>query len=107
MVTLNRIYTRSGDAGDTALGNGVRVPKYSARVTAYGTIDEVNSAIGLVLASDLPQAVRDCLTRIQHELFDLGGELSEAEIEAESLKKSIKKNCNLPPGLVDKIISEL
>ncbi|MEJ2383287.1 MAG: cob(I)yrinic acid a,c-diamide adenosyltransferase [Xanthomonadales bacterium] len=72
---LTKIYTRTGDRGTTGLGDGSRVDKDSLRVEAYGTIDEVNSAIGLVLASDLPQAVRDCLTRIQHELFDLGGEL--------------------------------
>src|SRR5210317_2020627 len=72
---LSKIYTRTGDRGTTGLGDGSRVDKDSLRVEAYGTIDEVNSAIGLVLASDLPPAVRDCLTRIQHELFDLGGEL--------------------------------
>jgi cob(I)alamin adenosyltransferase len=59
----------------TGLGDGSRVDKDSLRVEAYGTVDEVNSAVGMVLASDLPDTVRDCLTRIQHELFDLGGEL--------------------------------
>jgi len=72
---LTKIYTRTGDRGTTGLGDGSRVDKDSLRVEAYGTVDEVNSAIGLVLASELPSAVRDCLTRIQHELFDLGGEL--------------------------------
>jgi cob(I)alamin adenosyltransferase len=71
---LSKIYTRTGDKGTTGLGDG-SVDKDSLRVEAYGTVDELNSAVGLVLCSDLPDAVRDCLTRIQHELFDLGGEL--------------------------------
>jgi cob(I)alamin adenosyltransferase len=73
---LSRIYTRTGDDGTTGLGDGTRTPKDSARVEAYGTVDELNSAIGVVLAvRTLPQAVRDCLTEVQHDLFDLGGEL--------------------------------
>jgi cob(I)alamin adenosyltransferase len=72
---LTKIYTRTGDRGTTGLGDGSRVDKDSLRVEAYGTVDEVNSAIGLVLSSELPESVRACLTRIQHELFDLGGEL--------------------------------
>jgi cob(I)alamin adenosyltransferase len=72
---LTKIYTRTGDRGTTGLGDGSRVDKDSLRVEAYGTVDEVNSAIGLVLSSTLPDAVRGCLMRIQHELFDLGGEL--------------------------------
>ena len=72
---LSKIYTRTGDKGTTGLGDGTRVDKDHARVAAYGTVDELNSAIGLVLSSNLPDEVRDCLTRTQHELFDLGGEL--------------------------------
>ncbi|MBT8049409.1 MAG: cob(I)yrinic acid a,c-diamide adenosyltransferase [Xanthomonadales bacterium] len=72
---LSKIYTRTGDKGTTGLGDGSRVDKDSLRVEAYGTIDELNSAVGLVLAAELPDDVRDCLTRTQHELFDLGGEL--------------------------------
>ena len=72
---LSRIYTRTGDDGSTGLGDGSRVAKDSARVTAYGTVDEANSCIGLVLASDVPDDVRTLLTAIQHQLFDLGGEL--------------------------------
>lgn len=72
---LSKIYTRTGDDGSTGLGDGSRVGKDSARVEAYGTVDEANSCIGLLLAVDLPDAVRDLLTRIQHQLFDLGGEL--------------------------------
>jgi cob(I)alamin adenosyltransferase len=73
---LSKIYTRTGDDGTTGLGDGSRVAKESARVEAYGTVDETNSAIGMVLAvANLPEPVRVTLTRIQHELFDLGGEL--------------------------------
>jgi cob(I)alamin adenosyltransferase len=73
---LSKIYTRTGDDGSTGLGDGARVPKESLRVEAYGTVDETNSAIGVMLAiSTLPEAVRRCLTEVQHDLFDLGGEL--------------------------------
>jgi cob(I)alamin adenosyltransferase len=73
---LSRIYTRTGDDGTTGLGDGSRVPKDSVRVEAYGTVDELNSAIGVLLAvPELPPAVTACLTEVQHELFDLGGEL--------------------------------
>ena len=72
---LSKIYTRTGDDGSTGLGDGTRVGKDSARVEAYGTVDEANSTIGLVLACELPAEVREVLTRVQHHLFDLGGEL--------------------------------
>jgi cob(I)alamin adenosyltransferase len=73
---LSRIYTRTGDDGTTGLGDGSRVPKDSARVEAYGTVDELNSVVGVLLAvPGLPPQVSDCLTGVQHELFDLGGEL--------------------------------
>jgi cob(I)alamin adenosyltransferase len=73
---LSKIYTRTGDDGTTGLGDGARVPKDGPRVEAYGTVDETNSLIGMILATDdLSDDVARCLTRIQHELFDLGGEL--------------------------------
>lgn len=73
---LSRIYTRTGDDGSTGLGDGTRVPKDDARVEAYGTVDEANSAVGVILAAgELPEAVARCLTVVQHELFDVGGEL--------------------------------
>lgn len=73
---LSKIYTRTGDDGSTGLGDGARVDKDHARMEAIGTVDELNSAIGAVLALDLIAPVRECLTGVQHELFDLGGELS-------------------------------
>ena len=73
---LSKIYTRTGDDGTTGLGDGSRVPKDSLRVTAYGTVDELNCTIGMVLAIEgVNGAVRETLTQVQHELFDLGGEL--------------------------------
>ena len=73
---LSKIYTRTGDDGTTGLGDGTRVRKDDARVEAYGTVDETNSAIGLVLANNrLPVKVGAVLLEIQHDLFDLGGEL--------------------------------
>lgn len=73
---LSRIYTRTGDDGSTGLGDGSRVPKDASRVAAYGTIDELNSTVGMVLACDgVPDAVREALVQVQHDLFDLGGEL--------------------------------
>jgi len=73
---LSKIYTRTGDDGTTGLGDGSRVDKDSLRVEAYGTVDEANSAIGLVLAvATVPDDVRHCLTEVQHDLFELGGEL--------------------------------
>ena len=73
---LSKIYTRTGDDGTTGLGDGSRTSKDDARVEAYGTVDEANSAIGMVLAgNNVDDAIRDCLTEVQHDLFELGGEL--------------------------------
>jgi len=74
---LSKIYTRTGDQGTTGLGDGARVSKTHARIEAYGTVDEANSAIGVVLAvAGIPDNIAQLLTRIQHELFDLGSELA-------------------------------
>jgi cob(I)alamin adenosyltransferase len=73
---LSKIVTRTGDDGTTGLGDGSRVAKDSARIAAIGEVDELNSALGVLLAEDLPDEVRRALVEIQHDLFDLGGELS-------------------------------
>jgi cob(I)alamin adenosyltransferase len=73
---LSKIYTRTGDAGTTGLGDGSRTAKNSVRVAAMGDVDELNSLIGVILCEELPADVHDLLTGIQHDLFDLGGELS-------------------------------
>lgn len=101
---LSKIYTRTGDDGTTGLGDGSRVPKDSLRVEAYGTVDELNSAVGVVLAQDLPALVADLLVSIQHELFDLGGELCIpgmamiGDADVERLERSLDAlNEDLPP----------
>ena len=73
---LSKIATRTGDDGTTGLGDGRRVPKDDARIAAIGDVDELNSSIGVLLCESMPSDVRDALTRIQNDLFDLGGELS-------------------------------
>lgn len=73
---LSKIYTRTGDDGTTGLGDGSRVEKDDVRVQAMGDIDELNSIIGMLLLNDLPEVARDCLIRVQHNLFDLGGEIA-------------------------------
>ena len=76
-VRLTRIYTRGGDKGETSLGDGSRVPKLDCRIGAFGTVDELNSAVGLVLAEPgLPDKLRAPLVRIQNDLFDVGADLS-------------------------------
>ena len=72
---LSKIYTKTGDDGTTGLGDGTRVAKDDPRVEAYGTVDELNSVIGMLLAEEVSIEIRTCLTRVQHELLDLGGEL--------------------------------
>jgi cob(I)alamin adenosyltransferase len=102
---LSRIYTRTGDDGSTGLGDGTRVQKEHLRVEAYGTVDEANSAVGVVLAvPGLPADVVECLTEVQHTLFDLGGELCipghrviRAE-DVERLEQTLDRlNEGLPP----------
>ena len=73
---LSKIYTRTGDDGTTGLGDGARVKKTSERVEAIGAVDELNSVIGVLLTHGMPEDIRTTLTDIQHDLFDLGGELS-------------------------------
>jgi cob(I)alamin adenosyltransferase len=73
---LSKIYTRTGDDGTTGLGDGIRVAKDDPRIEAIGTVDELNSSIGLLRCEELPAPVNNLLAAIQHSLFDLGGELS-------------------------------
>lgn len=101
---LSKIYTRTGDDGTTGLGDGSRVAKDNLRVEAYGTIDEANSAIGVVLACEtVPDGIRGTLTEIQHDLFELGGELClpgyaaiSAEFVARLEAELDKLNAELP-----------
>ena len=75
-MRLTRIYTRGGDAGETSLGDGSRVSKLDARIQAFGAVDELNAALGVVLAGVVPVELRPVLERVQNELFDLGADLS-------------------------------
>lgn len=102
---LSKIITRTGDTGTTGLGDGSRVPKDSPRIEAIGTVDELNTAIGLLRATPaLPDAISACLLRVQHDLFDLGGELAVpgytavAEAHVAALEAEVETfNGSLPP----------
>jgi cob(I)alamin adenosyltransferase len=101
---LSKIVTRTGDAGTTGLGDGSRVAKDSARIEAIGSVDELNSAIGVLLAESLPGPVDACLVAVQHDLFDLGGELSIPGFESvtdahvQRLEADVERfNGDLPP----------
>ncbi|MFV1495655.1 cob(I)yrinic acid a,c-diamide adenosyltransferase [Phaeobacter sp. JH20_36] len=89
MVVLNKIYTRTGDKGDTALGNGDRVAKHSARVNAYGTSDELNAFVG-VARQEADGEMDAALARIQNDLFDLGADLCRPEMDKDA-------NAEYPP----------
>ena len=83
MVVLNRIYTKTGDKGETALGDGTRVPKHALRVTAYGTVDELNATLGLARLQ--AEGETDAaLARIQNDLFDLGADLARPAMEQDA-----------------------
>lgn len=104
MVVLSKIYTRTGDAGTTALGDGTRVPKTSARVEAYGTVDEANATIGLARLHAEGE-LNDRLARIQNDMFDLGADMCrpgmarDAEAEYPPLR--------MTQGQVDRLESEI
>ena len=101
---LSKIYTRTGDGGTTGLGDGSRVDKDAARVQAMGDVDELNCAIGAILAHSLDEEMRACLLDVQHALFDIGGELSIPgaafvdEAYVEGLERRLDAfNADLPP----------
>lgn len=96
MVTLSRIYTKTGDRGETALGDGTRVAKDHARVAAYGTVDELNSVLGVLLAeaTGLSDELRRLLLRVQNDLFDVGADLC------------LPQKCDEQPGQVLRVRPE-
>jgi cob(I)alamin adenosyltransferase len=101
---LSKIVTRTGDDGTTGLGDGSRTVKHSPRIEAIGEVDELNCCIGLLLAEELPNNIRESLLDIQHDLFDLGGELSIpgyesiSESQVQRLESELDQiNANLPP----------
>ena len=99
-VRLTRIYTRAGDGGKTSLGDGSRVSKLDRRIVAFGAVDELNSALGVVLAGEVPAEVRPVLERVQNELFDVGADLSvPGEVDGrlridEPLVERLERDCD-------------
>ncbi|MER3409516.1 MAG: ATP:cob(I)alamin adenosyltransferase [Thermoleophilia bacterium] len=111
-VRLTRIYTRTGDAGETSLGDGSRVSKLDPRVRAFGAVDELNAFIGLALCtSDLPRDVRSVLERVQNELFDLGADLAvplerEGRLRvSERLVHQLEQDCDRLNSLLEPLTS--
>lgn len=104
MVVLNKIYTRTGDKGDTALGNGDRVAKYSDRVSAYGTTDELNSFVGVArLAAE--GEMDAALSRIQNDLFDLGADLCRPDMDKDA--EAEYPPLRVTPEQVDRLEGEI
>jgi len=101
---LSKIVTRTGDAGTTGLGDGSRLAKDAPRIQAIGAVDELNSVLGMLLTETLPDAIAACLTGVQHDLFDLGGELSipgyvaVGDDHVARLERAVERfNADLPP----------
>lgn len=109
MPRLTKIYTRGGDEGSTALGGGQRIPKDSLRIEAYGTVDELNSVIGVAVALGLSDKLRDELTVIQNELFHLGSDLCfvEADKEKYNIPQIELRHVTKLETLIDELNAEL
>jgi cob(I)alamin adenosyltransferase len=109
MVVLNKIYTRTGDAGLTALGTGERVPKHSARITAYGTVDETNAVLGVARLHLTPEYanVEAMLGRIQNDLFDLGADLTIPERDGEPAAKPARERLRVTDQQVKRLEDEI
>jgi cob(I)alamin adenosyltransferase len=105
-VRLTKIYTRGGDAGETSLGDGSRVSKLDARIGAYGTVDELNAAVGVVVADGCPETIREVLVRVQNELFDLGADLS-VPIEHEARLRVTQEQVDRLEEECDRLNAEL
>ncbi|MEM9584460.1 MAG: cob(I)yrinic acid a,c-diamide adenosyltransferase [Pseudomonadota bacterium] len=104
MVVLNKIYTKTGDAGETALGNGARVAKHSMRVTAYGTVDETNATVGLARLHATGE-LDNQLAAIQNDLFDLGADLCRPDMEKD--KDAEYAPLRITDGQVSRLESEI
>ena len=104
MVVLNKIYTRTGDDGKTALGNGERVAKYSGRVAGYGTVDELNAFVGVARA-EADGDVEAALARIQNDLFDLGADLCRPDMEKDA--EADYPPLRIAPAQIDRLEAEI
>lgn len=110
MVYLNRIYTRTGDEGQTGLGNGARVAKTHPRVVAYGAVDELNAVLGVVLATDVPAHLGEKLRLIQNDLFDVGADLcvpEPAEPAGEGALRVVEQQVTMLEQWIDEIVAQL
>jgi len=105
-VRLTKIYTRGGDAGETSLGDGSRVSKLDARIAAYGTVDELNSLLGIVVAGESPSDIREVVVRVQNELFDLGADLS-VPLEHEGRLRTTQEQVDALEADCDRFNAEL
>lgn len=109
MPRITKVYTRTGDAGETGLGGGQRVPKDSLRIAAYGTVDELNSCIGVALAAGLDERVAAPLERVQNELFHLGSDLCILEEDKEKMPvpRIEERHVDALEALMDLLSTEL
>lgn len=109
MPKITKVYTRTGDAGETGLGGGQRVPKDSLRIQAYGTVDELNSVLGVALAQGLDEAVAEPLRKVQNELFHLGSDLCILEEDKERMPvpRIEKRHVDALEQLMDRLSTEL
>ncbi len=109
MPRITRVYTRTGDDGSTALGGGQRLPKDSARIAAYGTVDELSSALGVALAGGLDERLAGALRRVQNELFHLGSDLcfTEADKAARPVPVVAERHVTALEDLMDELTAQL
>jgi cob(I)alamin adenosyltransferase len=106
-VRLTRIYTRTGDAGQTSLGDGSRVPKTDPRIAAVGAVEELNAHLGLLLAGSVPDELRAALARVQNELFDLGADLAVPFQEGNDRLRIVRPQVDRLEELCDRFNEEL
>ncbi len=109
MPKLNKIYTKAGDDGTTGLGNGQRVKKHSPRIEAFGAVDELNSQIGVVLASDLEDRLSEVLQTVQNELFHLGADLCVPEQDKQRIKgpRIEQRHVDALESVIDRLTAQL
>jgi cob(I)alamin adenosyltransferase len=106
-VRLTRIYTRAGDAGETSIGDGSRVPKTDPRIAALGAVEEVNAQLGVVLAGAVPDDVRPPLARIQNDLFDLGADVAVPFEEGDGKLRIVQQQVGALEELCDRFNEQL
>jgi cob(I)alamin adenosyltransferase len=106
-VRLTRIYTRTGDAGETSLGDGSRVPKTDPRIAAVGAVEEVNAQLGVVLAGPVPDELRPPLVRAQNDLFDVGADLAVPFTEGDGKLRIVREQVEALEELCDRFNEQL